>query len=623
MTQELFMKRMMIAILMVVTGAPLLAQSAIELKDTGKVTEYTEAKTGPNAKIGLALTELMEAQTNRRAINPDNPLFNTSGSNIVIDAIAAGDTADLKAALAALGMQQMVAQGRVISGLLPIDALDDLAQTDALAYARPAAFKTNAGLVSTRGDEAMGSDIARATFGVDGTGIMVGVMSDSFDCAGTETAVDIANGDLPPNVLNLDDSGCPATDEARGMAQIIHDLAPGADIAYHTANGGQANFATGILELAAAGCDIIVDDVSYFAEPYFQDGIIAQAVDEVVKDRVAYFSAAGNDADHSYESRWRDSGVIGLGGGVLHDFDPGPGVDATQTLLIPTGYTLFGFQWDDPFFSVSGAPGAAADLDIYIVGDGAVQGVGGAANIGLDPYEQFLVFNPGAPVEWELMIELFEGTAPRRIKYIYYEFGGELSISEYATASSTVVGHPNAAGACAIGAAAWFNTPFWNTFVTEAVINSYSSLGGTTILRKDNGNRTFRPRFQPRLVAPDGVNTTFFGGDLSFNVPGTTEPDGFPNFFGTSAAAPHAAGIAALVLDAYDNGPFGHFRKPLKPSRLYRWMQWTADDMDDPATVDFDTGFDFRTGFGFIDAFAAVQRATWPFHGSEDDEGDD
>jgi len=614
------MKRNSIALFLVVIGAPLLAQSAIKLNDTGKKTEYTEAKTGPYAKIGMHLTELLEAQRSPdRSVETDNPLFRTFGDMVVIDAVADGNTADLEGALASLGMTNMASHGRVVSGLLPIEALEQLAKTESLAFARPAGFKTNAGIVTTRGDQAMGSDQARSTYGVDGSGITVGVISDSFDCAGTETAVDQANDDLPPNVVILDDSGCPATDEARGMAQIIHDLAPGADIAAHTASGGQANFATGILELAAAGCDIIVDDVSYFAEPYFQDGIIAQAVDEVVGDRVAYFSAAGNDGTNSYESKWRDSGVVGLGGGTLHDFDPGPGVDETQTLLIPTGVTLFGFQWDDPFFSVSGAPGADADLDIYIIGDGAIQGVGGAANIGGDPYEQFLVVNPGAPVEWELLIELYEGEAPRRLKYIYYEFGGALTVSEYATDSSTVVGHPNAAGTCAVGAAAWFNTPFWNTFVTEPVINDFSSLGGTVILVSDSGNPTFRPRFQPRIVAPDGVNTTFFGSDLGFNVPGTAEPDGFPNFFGTSAAAPHAAGIAALVLEAYENRPFSQFLPPLRPSRLYRWLQWTAVDMDDPATANFDNGFDFRTGFGFIDAMAAVGRAAWPFHGHGDD----
>jgi hypothetical protein len=81
----------------------------------------------------------------------------------------------------------------------------------------------------------------------------------------------------------LDDSACPtAIDEGRAMMQLITDLAPGADQAFHTAFGGQAAFAQGILDLANAGCRIIVDDILYLAEPMFQDGIIAQTVNAVV-----------------------------------------------------------------------------------------------------------------------------------------------------------------------------------------------------------------------------------------------------------------------------------------------------------------------------------------------------
>ena len=38
----------------------------------------------------------------------------------------------------------------------------------------------------------------------------------------------------------------------------------------------------GIIDLVNAGADIVVDDIRYFAEPFYQDGIIAQAVDQAV-----------------------------------------------------------------------------------------------------------------------------------------------------------------------------------------------------------------------------------------------------------------------------------------------------------------------------------------------------
>ena len=79
---------------------------------------------------------------------------------------------------------------------------------------------------------------------------------------------------------------------------------PPAPLAFQTARG-QASFAQGIIDLADAGAKVIIDDVLYFAEPMFQDGIVAQAVDLVKARGVSYFSAAGNDGRQSYESPFR------------------------------------------------------------------------------------------------------------------------------------------------------------------------------------------------------------------------------------------------------------------------------------------------------------------------------
>ena len=123
----------------------------------------------------------------------------------------------------------------------------------------------------------------------------------------------------------------------------------------------------------------------------------------------------------------------------------------------------------------------------------------------------------------------------------------------------------------------------------------FSSAGGTPILFDTAGNRLANPivRNKPRIVAPDGTNTTFFGTDIADPGDGS-DTDTFPNFFGTSAATPHAAAFGALLLD---NNP------ALTPAQLYAALEATAIDMGPP-------GFDFDTGFGFIRAQSIVGAAS-------------
>ena len=157
--------------------------------------------------------------------------------------------------------------------------------------------------MTSQGDKALRADIARGLYGVDGTGVLVGVLSDSYNCH-VRGRVGHGHGDLPPTVTVVQESTCATgsrSDEGRAMLQIVHDVAPGASLAFAAGFGGQAGFANNILALRDQGARVIVDDVGYFAAPMFQDGVIAQAVDNVKATGVAYFSAAGNQARQAYE----------------------------------------------------------------------------------------------------------------------------------------------------------------------------------------------------------------------------------------------------------------------------------------------------------------------------------
>jgi hypothetical protein len=234
-------------------------------------------------------------------------------------------------------------------------------------------------------------------------------------------------------------------------------------------------------------------------------------------------------------------------------------------------------------FSVSGAPGSPNDLDIYLLNASATQVLAGShiPNVNGDPVEVFaFVNNTGAAADFNFVITNFQGPNPGLMKYVLFNFNG--TIQEFATNSSTIYGHINAATAEAVGAAAYFNTPAFG--VSPPVLDFYSSSGGTPILFDSAGNRLANAEIgsKPEIVAPDGGDTTFFGTDTNGN--------GFPNFFGTSAAAPHAAGVAALLLQAKPGST---------PLQIYAALENTAIDMGA-------SGFDYDTGFGLIQANTAL-----------------
>ncbi|MBX9579832.1 MAG: S8 family serine peptidase, partial [Gemmataceae bacterium] len=389
--------------------------------------------------------------------------------------------------------------------------------------------------------------------------------------------------------------------------QVVHDVAPGAGLAFATAGLSQTEFADRILALARAGADVIVDDVTFPAEPMFQDGPAARAVDQVAAVGVAYFSAAGNLGRAGYESAFRESGVdLGADGlnwvpgqphFYAHDFDPGPGTDLFQAVTLPPGDTTISFQWADPYFSVSGGSGARTDLDLAVfdMGGNLLATVGGfTRNEGGDPVEVFTIPNTtGGPLRVQLAIGRAAGPTPVRVKYV--AFRSDFAPDEYAAdAGGTVFGHANAAGAIAVGAGSYDQSPAFGRSPTP---EPSSSAGGTAVLiDADGAPITPDPRPGPAVIAPDGVDTSFFGAADGVGS-GPYEANGRPNFFGTSAAAPHAAGVAALMLQA---------NRGLTAAGVRAALESTAIDAGTP-------GRDDQSGAGLIQATAAVYAVGGPY----------
>jgi hypothetical protein len=589
---------------------------------------------------------------------------------VLIDAVTRGDPQALKAALVALGLKHPSVYSNDVGGWLPVTQLDAATASAEVHSIRAAMPHTRTGAVTSQGDFVQHSDVVRSANSLTGAGVTVGVLSDSFDCyavyaangvaaAGTAgyanngftatAATDMSTGDLPSNVNVLEEAeagngGCmnynpptqlPFTDEGRAMLQIVHDVAPGASLAFYTAENSEADFANGIGKLAAsvasggAGAQIIADDIGYFDEPFFQDGIVAQAINAVEAQGVAYFSAAGNDGSLAYDNTSPSFATLSTStpnaGEYLLNFaapgaTPVTSLPVTIASLIPGEYMAIVVAWDQPY--VTGAPnsgGATSQIDVCVSGatgadviesytTGASETCTGPNAVGADSYQILIIGNPAnatgnsAAETLNIMVGLANGTAaPGLIKVAVEDDGAGSTINAFQTNSATIQGHPGATGAAAVGAAFYYNTPACGE--TPATLEGFSSEGGAPILFDVTGTRLTTPvvRQKPDFVAPDGGNDTFLGFTLaSGNVTGSDgllnttiascqNNPSYPNFFGTSAATPHAASIAALMLQA---------NPAVTPTQIYQALRTSALPMATPSP-------NFNSGYGFVQADAA------------------
>jgi len=439
------------------------------------------------------------------------------------------------------------------------------AGTDRAASRR---LNTCRGQRTSEGDTQLRAEEARRLFDVDGTGVGVGVLSDSFaNNTGTPAATwagDIATGDLPgPGnpcgrtlpVARIDDTVA-GRDEGRAMAQIVHDIAPGAHLSFATANSGMLNFANNIRALRATGNRVIVDDYVYAAEPFYQDGPISVAVNEVVASGATYVTLAHNNNVRSggldlasWEAlSYRPMGCPApLPNPTCMDFDPsGAGLDNAYDMVVGPGARLsLSFQWAQPW------DGVTSDFDIYLLSaGGSVLASGTSINpTSGRPSEFFSWANPaGVAQAVRIVIARYDpagtDTAFPRMKFVQMGNSSQASVvtmAQYATSAGggdvigpAIFGHDGAASAITTAAIAPSTT-------TEPYASS--SRGPATLLFGPvTGTGPAAPLPSPLVISKPDITATHCTANTFF---GTPTSSGF-RFCGTSAAAPHAAGVAAL-----------------------------------------------------------------------------
>lgn len=206
---------------------------------------------------------------------------------------------------------------------------------------------TNAGSVVTEGDSILRADDVRSTLGFDGTGVKIGVISDGVASLATSQS----NSELPSGVtVNSSLSG--SGGEGTALLEIIHDLAPGADLFFSSGINGSIDMEASIDWLISQGVDIIIDDLFFPDQPFFSEGSIADAAQDAVDAGVLYLSAAGNFANNHYPGDFEPSSLDTGSGREFHDFNSGAGDDPfLQVNLEQNASIQVELQWSEAFGS--------------------------------------------------------------------------------------------------------------------------------------------------------------------------------------------------------------------------------------------------------------------------------
>lgn len=428
-----------------------------------------------------------------------------------------------------------------------------------------------------------GADIVQDVYGIDGTGVKVCVLSDGIDSlADRQTSGDLPEVDVLPGQAGEGDEGT-------AMLELIHDMAPGAELGFATALGGQAQFAQNILDLRADGCDVTSDDVSYFTEAAFQDDDVARAISQVRADGGIHFSSAGNSgnlADGTSGTWQGDFQDIGASAAPLptglrvHGWGVGRATnELTKTSLRPV--TL---QWADPL-------GASTnDYDLYVLntaGTGVEAASTSVQDGTQDPYEAVSY----AFTAEQLVVTKTAGAADRYLSL--YSNRGEL---RYATGGATF-GHNSSIDAVTTAAtpAAVARQegdpvgPFPGRHSAASESEAFSSDGPVRSFYAPDGT----PLTPGVLTSAGGVVRN--GPDITAADGATTTTPGFETFFGTSAASPNAAALAGLALSV---------DATLTPDELEGAMKASAIDVEAPG-VDTTTGSGVVMGPALMDAIGA------------------
>ncbi|PSQ15335.1 hypothetical protein BRD00_14510 [Halobacteriales archaeon QS_8_69_26] len=371
---------------------------------------------------------------------------------------------------------------------------------------------------------------------ITGEGVKVGVIDvTGFEEGNPEIAGNVAGS----KYFSSQDRG---TDHGTAVAEVVVDTAPDADL-YLTNFDDRGSFENAKDWLLDKGVDVIVMSVAVYGQPNDGTGPYSEVVDDAAGTGVPWVNAAGNDARVHWEGGFAD----GDGDGV-HNFTGG-----AELNYVEGGEKLDSDRRVRAFLTWDGWHGTDQDYDLYIVnGSGGVVAESTAVQDGDDRAFEYVNTVVDGGERYAVVVEKADATGDQSLE-LFVQGTRKL---EYRRASGSLVAPATADRVTAVGAVDY----------RDLSLEGFSSHGPS-----NDGRRGVD------LVAPDRVSTSTYG-----------------SFAGTSAAAPHVAGVVALLASVDGS---------LSPAEVEEVLTDTATDVRE-------SGPDDASGYGVVDASAAVDRVT-------------
>src|SRR5262245_19452122 len=211
-------------------------------------TNLFDARNGPMANLGVGIVNVYQAyiqsggQVAHLATQFPTIQFHNGLIGLSVKSLG-GDFNQFVTSLTNVGMQiQSTSPSHaIVSGWAPVNALPTIARMNqtmaGMANYYPLVSASFQGAAYNEADTSLFADTARAQYNLDGTGVTVGVLSNSVSQFSSGLANSYATGDLSASnpVTVIQDGPAGQDDEGRAMLENIHDIAPGANLQFATA----------------------------------------------------------------------------------------------------------------------------------------------------------------------------------------------------------------------------------------------------------------------------------------------------------------------------------------------------------------------------------------------------